>query len=89
MTPKQCFDNILNRARRLLVIHDGLVNRRRYRIRADWAASFKTLMHWPQADDIERVDSTDAIIVLKDGARLAVSDFTADALEICCAPPWS
>jgi hypothetical protein len=81
MTPKQCFDNVLGRARRLLTIHDGLVNRRRYKIRADWARSFKKLMHWPQAANIGRVDSPDAIIVLKDGARLAVSDFSADTLD--------
>lgn len=36
-------------------------------------------MHWGQAANIGRVDSQDAIIVLRDGARLTVADFSADA----------
>jgi len=81
MTPKQCFDNILGRARRLLAIHDGLLDRRRYKIRADWAQRFKDLMHWPHAANIGRVDTSDAIIVLKDRSKLTVSDFSADTLD--------
>jgi hypothetical protein len=79
--PKECYDDTAGRARRLVRLHDGLINRRAYRIRADWALSFKRLMHWPMASRIERVDSADAVIVLRDGAGLAPDDFSADALE--------
>lgn len=80
MQPKDCYDNIAARARRLLVLHDGLVNRRRYRIRADWARAFLQLMHWPKDAAVERIDTTDAVIILRAGATLRPADFSADTL---------
>lgn len=37
-------------------------------------------MHWPQAANIERVDSRDAIVVLRDGAALEPDDFSQQSL---------
>ena len=81
MKPKDCYDDVMARARRLLRLHDGLINRRRYRIRADWARCFQQLMHWPLNHSIERVDSADAVIVLRDGAGLCPDDFAANAMD--------
>jgi len=45
MTPKSAYVHAADRARRLLLLHDGLVNLRRYRIRRDWKARFCVIMH--------------------------------------------
>jgi len=38
-------------------------------------------MHWPQGSALSRVDSRDAVIVLRDGASLKPDDFSKDAME--------
>lgn len=38
-------------------------------------------MHWPQSSDIERVDSNDAVVVLRDQASLTPEDFYSEALD--------
>lgn len=69
------------RARRLLQLHDGLVNLRTYKIRKDWKAAFCQVMHWPAASAIQRVDSREAIIVLRAGATLKPPDFSRDSVD--------
>lgn len=81
VTPKQSYDNVSLRARRFLRLHDGLVNTRQRGIRADWKSSFCKLMRWPQEADIDRVDSKDALLVLRNGSQLARTDFTAESLD--------
>ena len=81
MTPKAAYDDIAARSRRLLRLHDGLINRRKRRIRRDWKESFCRLMHWRLDSDLERVDSRDAVLVLRDGSELGPEDFSADALD--------
>ncbi|MCL4179180.1 MAG: hypothetical protein KJ072_15740 [Verrucomicrobia bacterium] len=75
MKPLSAFDNTLLRAKQLMALHDGLINVRKRGIRADWKKSFCKLMHWPQCCHIERVDSADAIIILREGAKLNASAF--------------
>ena len=81
MTPQQAFDDVMNRARRLMRLHDGLINTRQRSIRNDWRQSFCRLMHWPLNTPIERVDSVDAIVVLREGAALQVGDFAQDTMD--------
>lgn len=81
MTPKQAYDQIAARSRRMLRFHDGLVNTRKRAIRKDWKVGFCHLMHWPQAAAIARVDSKGALIVLRADADLSPSDFTAAAVD--------
>ena len=81
MTPKQAYDNISSRARRLLRFHDGLVNTRARGIRSDWKTAFCKLMHWPRQSAIDRIDSRDAMIVLRNGSGLSADDFTSDAVD--------
>lgn len=81
MTPRQAYDQITKRARRLLRFHDGLVNTRARRMRRDWKSGFCHLMHWPQASEIDRIDSKDALIVLRDGSGLSATDFTSEAVD--------
>lgn len=81
MTPKSAYDDVARRAQRLLRLHDGLVNTRKRRIRADWKRGFCQLMHWPKGANIDRVDSKDVLLVLRDGSQLKGVDFTAAALD--------
>ena len=81
MKPIDAFQDTFDRAHRFLRFHDGLINTRHRGIRADWKDSFCDLMHWSKALEIERVDSRDAIIILRDSAAVLVDDFSADALE--------
>lgn len=81
MQPIDAFNDTHNRAVRLLRYHDGLINTRQRAIRSDWKASFCRLMHWPQSASIERVDSNDAVVVLRDQANLTPDDFTSEALD--------
>ena len=81
MTPIEAYDDTSERARTFLAYHDGLINIRSRRIRKDWKASFLKLMHWPYTSAIERVDSKDAVIVLREGASLTPDHFTQPWLD--------
>lgn len=81
MKPLDAYQDTAARARIFLAYHDGLINTRSRRIRADWKAAFLKLMHWPQSSQIERVDSKDAVIVLRDGASLTTDHFSQAWLD--------
>lgn len=81
MKPIEAFNDTHTRALRLLKYHDGLINTRQKAIRSDWKAKFCKLMHWPQSSEIERVDSKDAVIVLRHSSSLTPDDFGTEALE--------
>lgn len=38
-------------------------------------------MHWAHSVDIDRIDTNDTVMILKDGSSLERDDFTADALD--------
>jgi hypothetical protein len=71
----------MSRARRLMRLHDGLINTRQRSIRSDWGRKFCQLMRWKMDSDIERVDSADAVIVLRSGCDLKVDDFAQDSMD--------
>lgn len=81
MTPIEAYNDTSERARTFLAYHDGLINIRSRKIRKDWKASFLKLMHWPATSAIERVDSKDAVIVIRDGAALTPNHFTQPWLD--------
>lgn len=81
MQPKEAYNNIAQRGRLFLSLHDGLINLRKRRIRADWRAAFCRIMHWSQDVAIERVDTSDALIILKDDSQLQPEHFTAESLD--------
>ena len=80
MTPLEAYEDTAFRARRMVKLHDGLINVRRRRIRRDWKDSFCRLMHWPNHTHIERVDSADAVLILRDGSQLTPHDFSTECL---------
>ena len=81
MKPLDTYRDTASRARLFLEYHDGLMNTRARRIRSDWKGKFQALMHWPANSPIERVDSSDAVIVLRPGATLTPDHFTQDWLD--------
>ena len=81
MTPIDTYNDTAERAKIFLVYHDGLVNTRSRRIRKDWKSSFLNLMHWPAGSTIERIDTKDAVIVLRAGAMLTTDHFTQAWLD--------
>lgn len=81
MKPLDAYLDTANRARLFLEYHDGLMNTRARGIRRDWKSKFLSLMHWPVNSAIERVDSADAVIVLKAGGSLTPDHFTQGWLD--------
>jgi hypothetical protein len=81
MKPREAYDQVAVRARRLLRLHDGLVNIRQRKMRTDWKAAFCRFMRWPQTSAIDRVDSKDALIVLRRNAGLTSDDFSSQSLD--------
>lgn len=81
MTPNEAYTGIRDRARFMLQIYDGLLNTRQRRIRQDWKEGFCDLMHWRQDIPIERLDTPDAVIILKENSRLTTEAFTHNLLD--------
>lgn len=81
MNPIDAYKDTAARARVFLLYHDGLMNTRSRRVRRDWKSSFLKLMHWPSTTTIERVDSKDAVVILKEGASLTQDHFSAAYLD--------
>jgi hypothetical protein len=81
MKPIDAYRDTAMRANRYVKLHDGLINTRKRAIRADWKRSFCSIMQWPQASDIERVDSRDAVLILRTNSSLVPGDFTKDSLD--------
>src|SRR5689334_14031645 len=69
------------RARCLLRLRGALLNKRKRKIRSDWKAGFCRLMRWKLAAPIQRVDTADAIIILRETATASLSDFSSEALD--------
>ncbi len=80
-TAKATFDRAIERAEYVVRLAEGLTNRRKRGTRSDWSRSFKALMHWRHADKIERVDSKDVVLIIREGAHLGPDDFRTDAID--------
>ena len=81
LLPIDAYNDTAARGRTFLLYHDGLMNVRTRSIRSDWKAAFQKLMHWPVGADIDRVDSKDVVLVLRDGASLTTDHFSAQHLD--------
>lgn len=77
---KHTFDMAIARARYILTLYMGLTDHRKRSARKDWSDRFKKLMHWPKSHEIERIDSKDAVLILRDNSKLRRQHFSVDAL---------
>ena len=81
MKPIDAYKDTADRARLFLKYHDGLINMRARSIRKDWKSSFLKLMKWKKGTAIDRIDSKDAVIILRPGAGLQIQHFNQDWLS--------
>ncbi len=76
----EAFDNAMERVDFLCNLYENLRNTRKRNTRTDWARNFKTLMHWPQGEQIHRIDGTGAVLILRQTSSLQVKQFAEDVL---------
>lgn len=77
----ETFQKAIERAEYILTLANGLTDHRKRSARSDWTGPFKTLMHWPQRYNIDRVDSKDVILVIRDNSNLEREDFSTEKLD--------
>lgn len=75
------FEIAQERATYLVRLAEGLTDRRKRSVRSDWASSFKQVMHWSQATQVDRADGKDAMVVVWDSGNLSREDFAAERLH--------
>jgi len=75
------FNSGLERASYLLNLHELLQNTRRRGTRQDWAREFKRFMRWLLGEQIERVDGSHAILILRQAANMTPEHFQEKKLD--------
>ena len=75
MKPIDVFNHGRSRAEHLLKLAKLLTNTRERKMRNDWAEDFKKFMRWKKAEQIERVDGTGAILILRESSQLKAKTF--------------
>ena len=81
MEPIEVYQTGRSRAEHLLKLSELLLNRRQRRMRDDWAASFKDLMHWRVAEKIDRVDGEGALLILRETCGVTAEHFREEYLN--------
>jgi len=75
MKPIDVFNHGRKRAEHLLKLAELLTNTRKRKMRSDWSKDFKKFMHWNQNEQIDRIDGTGAILILKESSQLSAKTF--------------
>lgn len=80
ITAKDTFDFAMARAKHQLALYDILHDSRQRGIRSDWKRNFTNTMHWPNSENIVRIDGKDkkSVLVLREELGLSRSEFTHD-----------
>lgn len=76
-TALKVYSKAYDRSLYLIRLAFGITNHRKRRTRSDWASKFKKHIGWRARDIIERIDSKDALIVLRGKRYLKGKDFSA------------
>jgi hypothetical protein len=76
--PIAVFKSGRGRAEHLLKLAELLTNTRERKMRQDWARDFKEFMHWKQREQIDRVDGTGAMLILRASANITSKNFNED-----------
>ena len=74
------FSQAIERADHLLRLYDLLHDTRARRVRSDWASKFKSLMHWPDTEQICRVDGLESksILIFRESVGIDNEHFSHD-----------
>lgn len=77
------FNAAFIRAEHFLSLYSILHDTRSRRIRSDWAERFKDLMHWPQGEEIVRVDgkNLDSMLILRESIGITRKQFSHDYIS--------
>ena len=75
------FEAAIERAEYLEQLYHSFINTRQRGIRADWRREFNRIMHWNPNKEIQRVDTKDAIIILKEESSIDPQVFAAAQLS--------
>lgn len=81
MKPIQTFSATMQRVERLLNLYELLCNTRERGTRQDWAKNCKKLMHWPQSENIHRIDGKHAVVILREASGITPDEFRHDELS--------
>lgn len=83
MTPKAGFDSAHERAQHLIRLYELICDTRQRGVRSDWAREFKRVMHWPDGEQIVRVDGKDrqSVLVFRDSCGIDRNHFAHDYLS--------
>lgn len=83
MTPEAGFNTAIGRAVHLLRLYELICDTRQRGVRADWATSFKQVMHWPNGEQIVRVDGKDrqSILVFRESCGIDREHFAHNYLS--------
>lgn len=78
--PLAVFDLAMQRSQHFLTMYSLLHNQRRRGIRSDWAAKFKSLMHWNQGEEVVRVDGENngSVLLYKGSLDIPADRFQHD-----------
>jgi len=78
ITPKDTFDYAAKRSDHFLALYDILHDSRQRNVRSDWLNSFKILMHWPQRENVVRIDGKEkkSLLILRESVGIDRESFT-------------
>jgi len=74
-TALKTFEIAYTRADRIFAMACTLTDDRTRALRSDRADNIKRMMHWPLRHKIDRAESRDMLIIIKDGSALTRRDF--------------
>lgn len=75
MTPLETFNFSIQRCTHFITLYDLLHNKRKRKVRSDWAKKFKTSMGWKLSESIIRIDGERSILVIRSRNDLTVEKF--------------
>lgn len=72
VTSKDAFDSAIERAEHFLRLYDLLHDSRQRGVRKDWRQRFNQGMHWPQDEQIVRIDGKDkdSLLILRESVGI-------------------
>ena len=81
ITPIDVFENTIERALHLVRLYDLLHNKGKRGARKGWKKDVSKLLGWREHEKLKRIDSPNAILLIKDGTEWNFSHFESEYLD--------
>ncbi len=81
ITPIDVFENTIKRALHLVRLYDLLHNKRKREAWKSWKKDVGKFLGWREHEKMKRIDSPNAILLIKDGAEWNFSHFESEYLD--------